>query len=286
MKLSVETYLLRNKYGDQKAFAMLHEAGFDAVDYSFYWHEDPWFMREHSREHAAQLRTWLEEYGMCCVQAHAPFDMLWGEDFDLSNPHYLLTVKAIEGAALLGAKCIVVHALDKAVETPLEETVEMNYRYYKSLEPWAAKFGIQIAVENLFLYDLKRKRCAGLFGSPDALCAMLRKLDSPWFTACVDVGHASLSGWEPEDFIRRMDPQFLGALHIQDTDYLDDRHTLPYLGDFKWEAIMAALREKNFRGGINLEIFLYMERFPEALLPDALAMAAKVGRHLMAQLEE
>ena len=112
------------------------------------------------------------------------------------------------------------------------------------------------------------------------------ELDSPWFTACVDVGHASLSGWEPEDFIRRMDPQFLGALHIQDTAYLDDRHTLPYLGDFKWEAIMAALREKNFRDGINLEIFLYMERFPEALLPDALAMAAKVGRHLMAQLEE
>ena len=286
MRLSMETYILQKRFGEEKAFAMLREAGFDAVDFSFYDYKDPWFMKNDYLTRAEQLKEALAEQGLCCAQAHAPFEMMWGEAFDPENPHYLQVLRSMEVASILGAKCIVVHALDRSVETPEEETVDMNYRYYKSLQPWCERFGIQIAVENLFLYDTKRRSVAGLFCTPESLCGILRKLDSKWFTACVDVGHASVCGWEPEEFIRRMDPALLGALHIQDTDYLDDRHTMPYLGDLHWEAIMAALREKGFKDGINLEIISYVDRFPDVFLPDALAMAAKVGRHLIGLLGE
>ena len=37
---------------------------------------------------------------------------------------------------------------------------------------------------------------------------------------------------------------------------------------------------------MNLEIISFMERMPEALIPDALAFSAKVGRYLLAQLGE
>ena len=72
---------------------------------------------------------------------------------------------------------------------------------------------------------------------------MLDALDSPWFVACVDLGHASITGFEPEEFIRGMDSQILRALHVQDTDYLDDRHQLPFLAKLNWPEIMKALKE-------------------------------------------
>ena len=33
----------------------------------------------------------------------------------------------------------------------------------------------------------------GVFGTPEELTRMVKMLDSPWFTACVDVGHAALA---------------------------------------------------------------------------------------------
>lgn len=285
MKLSMETCVLQQRYGDEKAFALLRQAGFDGVDYSFYWHEDPWFVKDDYREHAARLKAWLEAQGMACVQAHAPFNMEYGDAFEVADPHYFELVRAIECAAILGAKCIVVHALELPLEARDEEFEEVNYQYYKSLQPYCREFGIQIAVENLFQVDEKRKCCKGMFGSPKALCGILHRLNSDCFTACVDVGHASLNGWEPENFLMDMEPQLLGAVHIQDTDYLWDRHTLPFTADFNWAAITAALKKQNFRGPMNLEIFSYLERFPDSLIPDALALAEKVGRTLIDMVE-
>jgi len=37
MRLSVETYVLHKRYGDERAAEMLKKAGFDSIDYSFYW---------------------------------------------------------------------------------------------------------------------------------------------------------------------------------------------------------------------------------------------------------
>jgi len=285
MKLSMETYVLHQRYGDEKAFELLRQAGFDGVDYSFYGHEDPWFVKDDYRDYAVRLKKTLERMEMTCVQAHAPFNMEYGDAFAMEEPHYLELVRAIESAAILGAKCIVVHALELPLVARVEEFEEVNYQYYKSLQPYCEKFGIQIAVENLFQVDEKRKCCKGMFGSPRELCAILRRLNSDCFTACVDVGHASLTGWEPEHFLLDMEPRFLGAVHIQDTDYLWDRHTLPFTADFNWAAIMAALKKQNFRGPMNLEIFSYLERFPDGLIPDALGMAVKVGRYLIAMME-
>ncbi|MBR2127888.1 MAG: hypothetical protein IJ940_03355, partial [Bacteroidales bacterium] len=41
---------------------------------------------------------------------------------------------------------------------------------------------------------------------------------------CVDVGHAAISGPDPEELIRGLDNKTLGCLHIHDNDYLHDQH--------------------------------------------------------------
>ena len=37
MKLSIENHVIRKAFGDEKAIEMIAQAGFDAMDFSFYW---------------------------------------------------------------------------------------------------------------------------------------------------------------------------------------------------------------------------------------------------------
>lgn len=279
MRLSVELYTLCDRYGANKAIEMLKDAGFCAVDYSYYWHqENDTVLGDQYREYAEKIRAHLDHNGIVCNQAHAPFSLEYGCAWDETDEKYLRLVRAMESASILGAENIVVHAIKVPGGVDMEQ---YNIEFYKSLLPYCEKFGIHIAVENLFSRDVKRKRLIGRLGSPQELNRMIEKINSPWAVACVDIGHAALTGYEPEDFIRGMNPAFLKALHIQDNDYLEDRHFLPYTGELNWEAIVKSLKEIGYRGDFTLEIVKYLDRFPDELIPEALKFAHTVGEHLV-----
>lgn len=282
MKLSIDTGALRAKFGEEKALRLIKDAGFDAVDYSFYWAEPGFPMATAAyKEYANTVRKKLDDLGISCNQAHAPFEMAYGHPFDPSDEDYCNVVRAIEAAAVLGAKQIVVHALPLPENVKNVDFTAYNLAYYRSLEPYARSAGIRIAVENLFAYDEKRKYHKGILGRPEELRAMVRQLDPTVFTVCVDIGHASLTGYEPQDFIRCFDGGMLTALHIQDTDYLFDRHVLPFAGEFDWDAIVASLRQIGYKGDLTFEIFSFIRKFPDELIPDALHFSVKVGRYLI-----
>ena len=105
------------------------------------------------------------------------------------------------------------------------------------------------------------------------------------FGFCFDVGHAVLTGANLYQYLVTMGKR-ITVLHIQDNNGMSDGHMLPFTQEHDWTAIMAALKQQKFCGPMNLEIISFMERMPEALIPDALAFSAKVGRYLMARLEE
>ncbi len=281
MKLSIENYAIRKKFGDFEAFDLIKNAGFDCVDMSYYWTEDnsP-LLNDDYREYAEKLRKYLDTIGLSCNQAHAPFDLKAGEAFDLSTPAYRAIVRSMESAAILGAKTIIVHSLSANVNDQVVFDKEYNLEFYKSFLPYCEKFGIKIAVENLFHRDPKRGYYVGKLGTAEELCSFVRKLNSPWFVACVDIGHAALTGNEPEDFCEKMDGNLLQALHVQDGDYRRDAHTLPFLGTFKWDAIMKSLKKIGYQGELTFEVFLYLGNIPKELLPNALAFTYQTGKHL------
>ena len=281
MKLSMENYEFRTRIGDYKGAQVMKDAGFECMDYSYYYlPDDSPILGDGYLEYARDLRAHLDSIGIQCNQAHAPFAIRYGEEFTMNNKNYRDIVRAIESAAILGAKSIVVHAITVPLEKK-DTVTEYAYEFYKTLEPYCAKAGIRIAVENLFSRDTKRNCYYSRLGDPKVLCDFIRSLNSPWFVACVDVGHAALMGYEPEDFIRAMDGQLLQALHIQDGDYIHDSHTLPFLGQYNWAAIIAALREKNYQGELTFETLHFSDRFPDALLPDAMRLAERTGRYIL-----
>ncbi len=284
MKLSIETYAVREKFGDEEALRLIKDAGFDAVDYSFYWFpKDAPVLGDGYAEYAARIRKCLDENGLACNQAHAPLDFRYGEKMDVSESNYRALVRAIEAAAILGAENIVIHSLEVPANEDFEE---YNFCFYKSFEPYCERFGIQIAVENLFTHNTKCNSFFGRLGTPKLLCNFIKKLDSPWFTACLDVGHAAITGMSPEDFILGMKDGLLQSLHIQDTDYLADRHLVPFMGKLDWDAIISALKDVRYRGDLTFEVFWFIKKLPQELVPNALAYAESVGRFLVSKFEE
>lgn len=284
MKLSIESYMLDHKFGVYEAARLVKEAGFDAIDFSYYWvKEREEILGDAYIEYAKELRKHLDDIGLECNQAHAPFSLQYGCKFDESEQKYLWLVRAIESASILGARNIIVHAIKPPKEVDFEE---YNISYYKSLIPYCEKFGIHVAVENLFSYDDKRKHLTGMLGSPEELNGIVEKINSPWVVACVDIGHASLTGYEPEEFIEKMSPKLLKAVHVQDNDYVSDRHTVPFAGLLNWEEIMKALKKVGYDGELTFEVFLYLKRIPNPLIPEALKFVVSVGRYLTSLIGE
>ena len=284
MKLSVELYSVAKKVGDYKAIELIRQAGFDAIDFSYYYEREcEEILGENYREYAKAIREQLDLAGLSCNQAHAPFSFHYGMNMDVSEEKYLNIVRSLESASVLGAENIVVHSVSVPDGVDFEA---YNIEYYKSFIPYCEAFNIHVAVENLFTRDKKRNRLAGKLGSPQELNSIVKKINSPWIVACVDVGHASLTGYEPEDFISQVDPSILKCLHVQDNDYLGDRHTLPYLAELNWDAIMTSLKKNGYAGDLTLEIVTYIRRFPDELLPDALKFAVVIGKHLISIYEK
>ena len=287
MKLSMESYNLVLNFGAYEGFKLIKQAGFDCVDMSYYYQkEDSPLIGEEYREYAFRLRSYLDELGLVCNQAHAPFDFKHGEPLDISSPNYLAIVRAMESASIVGAKAIVVHSICVKKGSQLCFDREYNLAYYKSLQPFCEKFNIKIAVENLFVLDNKRKCYMGRLGTAAELCEFVRELNSPYFVACVDVGHAAMTDGEPEEFLAGMDVDLLTALHIQDGNYHEDCHTIPYLGGFHWTEIMKTLKKIGYKGELTFEIIKYIRNIPKELTLDALCFAEKIGRHLISIFDD
>lgn len=291
MKLGIDTGVLRDRFGEEKALQLISEAGFDCVDFSFCDNIDDPDAYINPKEIAADINSWLKKYNLTCGQAHASYAIQYryGEPdmaFDTSDRDYLDIVNALEAASLIGAPYVVVHSItvpDSEGETAFED---VNYEFYKSLEPYCEKFNIKIAIENLYKWDDKCNCYRGKLETAKKMREFVNKLDSPWFCTCVDVSHAALAGTEPELFISGMPKGMIKVLHLHDMDYMKDRHTLPFLGQLNWRAIVSALKEIDFDGNFSYEVGTYLRRFPDELIPEALKFAHTIGRYLISEFEK
>jgi len=283
MKLGIENGVIHNRYGDEKGLRMIKEAGFDGVDYSFCVDkEDNELLDDHYVEYAHKVKGLLAENDLICYQTHAPFSMSYGLAFDESVEGYRKILRAMESASILGSKYIVVHAL-KVPEGV--DDITYNLGYFKSFEPYCEKFGIHIAIENIHKHHPKRKSAIGRYNTPEVLYKVLNELASPWYVVCVDVGHAAISGPEPEELIRGLDNKVLRCLHIHDNNYQQDNHGLPYTGDLNWNNITEALKSIRYEGVFSLEVTSYLRRFDDETIMDALWFAEKIGRYLANRID-
>lgn len=279
MKFSIGTYFIAEKIGIIDTFKLIKDHGFDCVNVDLFGELDDKLDSENYLDNAQELRDYLDEIGLECNQAHAPMCFSYGDAMNESSTNWLKTAHSIEFAAVLGAKSIVVHSTSVPFDKKWDE-FEHNIALFKSFEPIAKKCGIKIAVENLGHYDFSRKRFAGVFNTPYELKKVIDTLNSDVFTVCLDIGHAAITGYTPEQFIENTEKGMITCLHVHDSDYCGDLHMLPFTCEFDFEKIMKALKNYGYEGEITFEVTGYVKRLPKELLGAGLDFALSVGKYL------
>ena len=281
MLLSTNTSNVLMHYSAEKAVDMLQNAGFTAIDFSFF---DPlWYSEEREDVFFSELRKYAENAGMCFNQAHAPFHSSF-PDAEQTKNRFWEIVSALRRAALLGAKTIVVHPvqhLKYADEGVPQQLFEMNMEFYGKLIPYCQEFGIKVAVENMWQYHPWPKITHSTCSTPEEMNRYLDTLNSPWITGCLDVGHASLVGQSPDEFVLAMGADRLGALHIHDVTKTEDSHTMPYQGVIDWQKFMQALGTIGYQGDLTFECDGFFKNLPAELYPEALRLLAHTGHVLI-----
>lgn len=285
MRLSVETYCLREAFGDKTAIKMIKDAGFDAFDYSFYWlkgKEEDMLSGDYVGK-AEKTREYIEKIGFCCNQAHAPFDFRHFDTIDMSNENYMRMMRAIECAKILGADNIIVHPVGRLPEE--YNYIEYNRNYLKSFAFAAEKFNMNISVENMCRYD-ENDNLTGIKGytTPKEQMSFVESIGSEKFNICVDTGHYAVTGIKPETAIGAMNNKILKALHIHDNNYKSDQHLLPFSGEFDWEEITKALKNIDYNGDFTLELTGFFRKIGKELYVDGLRFAERTGRVLIGKI--
>ena len=295
MLISTQTDAFAKKFGDHDAVKYLAKVGFDAFDYSMFnmlgknvTHP---LMRGDYKEYAQSLRRTADEHNIICAQAHAPFPSYIPVPNDEQKQYNeIITpaiVRAMESAAILGAKIIIVHPINMP-ENPAEQK-ELSLNFYNNLLPYCKKFNIKIALENMWGWDAENKRVIpAACATGTEFCEYLDALDKNWFVACLDLGHSEMQGSgaaSSAELIHALGHDRLKALHIQDNDKINDTHTMPFMGKINWDEIMLALKAINYDGDFTFESDNFLYNLPAELYLEASALMLNVGRYFIRKYE-
>ena len=258
------------------AVKMNAEAGFPAIDLTLFEYEIA--MADNYKTTAKELNKLADSLGVTYNQSHAPF----GGGFEKYSTQTAADLpRILEFCGLLGIKTLIIHPLQKIRYYGREEEMfELNMEFYSKLAPYAKNAGVKIGIENMWQpHPITKIIVDDIGADPVELVRYYDTLNDPEaFTVCLDIGHVALCAREPEDAVKIIGHDRLGALHVHDVDYLDDLHTLPGLGKINWEAVCRALGEIDYKGEFTLESNKFIKNFPLSHYPSALRFMAETAK--------
>lgn len=282
MKLVMLTEEVSKRFGDETAVKLIKEAGFDGYDYSMFEHTDKFLFGDADYvAHAKKVRKAADDFGLPCLQAHAPCRYMRTREQVLSViPDYL---RSIEICAILGCKLLVAHPGSRS-------TAEENKMYlYDKILPYAEDAGVVIATENLFKrkVETEPETIPAACGTSEDFIKHIDLMNNPYFTGCVDIGHAEMVNCEgAANMIRKLGHDRVGALHVHDNDLFQDSHTTPFSGKINWNEVTQALKGINYKGNFTFENSKFMRGYPDELIPQCLKLIEQTGRYLIGLIEK
>ncbi|MBR2471368.1 MAG: sugar phosphate isomerase/epimerase [Clostridia bacterium] len=276
-------HYIKQGYSPKECIDILADSGFDAADFMF----TPEFCGENTDDEEfkssfLELRRYAEENGLVFNQAHAHYPSS-SADPATNELYYNYVVRSIRNASYLGVPVIVVHPKQHLLyneEGNPEKLFEMNMEFYRSLIPYAEKYNIKIAVENMWICYPNRKIWHSTCSKPDEFINYIDTLNSEWIVACLDIGHAVLVCEEPDIFIEKLGHR-LAALHVHDVDGFGDTHTIPFFGVVQWDKVIKALSKIGYKGDFTFETDTFIGNPPKEVVPFASKMLAETGRYLI-----
>jgi sugar phosphate isomerase/epimerase len=211
----------------------------------------------HDATRVAELRAWMTALGLEAWSMHLPIcdgftRGVWGRAYSNASADAGArreavdeTVQAIAAARDLGCRTAVLH-LGLPYGQPIPSNDNDAAAARKSLEPIAgacAEAGLQLALEVI------PNELAGAGAILEWLTGDLELGDT---AACVDVGHAHLTGGAPEaiDILSG----YIVTTHIHDNKGKTDDHLVPFDGTIDWVATMTEFSKVGYAGPLIFEV--------------------------------
>lgn len=119
--------------------------------------------------------------------------------------------------------------------------------------PWAERFEIRIAVENMhdMIPDIAGRRALGTM--PSELLWLAEKTNPELVGVCWDINHAHVQRLDQYRAIKELG-EHLFHVHVTDTTTdSEEQHLLPFEGKVDWKTVIEALREIHYEGLFSLE---------------------------------
>lgn len=270
-------------YSSEDGIREIAKAGYDAIDLDLaFWGltanpiaEDNW------REWAMLQKQTADEVGLPITTGHAHFyssehcELLPEEEHEMRSK---MIMRDIEAAGICGINWLVMHpeSYCDGVYYSRKLSMEKNLEKFKRYGELAAKHGVGIAVENMFI---RKMPCFA--ASSDDLMELLDRLgDDKVFGVCWDTGHGNLNRVDQVEAIRQIGKR-LKTLHVNDNKGERDEHILPYHGTIQWEPFMKVLKEVEYTGEFNYEIHNFSKGFDEGFHQEAMRFARKLGQYMV-----
>lgn len=291
MLYSTQTSTAVKRFGIKDGIKMLADAGYPCLDITVSDHTEE-IRNGEWRAIADEYRAVGELYGIKYNQGHAPFG---GGALPDGRSKYVvekaaLMPEALRFAATAGIETVIIHPLnfmELGFIGTEEYHFEKNMEFFSALTPIARELGVKIGIENLWHQSPLTNNIYGVTcADPKEHLRYVTSLGAPdVFVACLDVGHTALVDRKPQDAIRILGADVLGALHIHDVDFKTDLHTAPFQGKLDWEEICRALGEIGYRGVLTFEADSFLTRLPDELISDGMRFMAKTGKYLTDKID-
>jgi sugar phosphate isomerase/epimerase len=295
MKLSTTQHNY-SRWGKDK-YKKLREIGFEALDFNsglVSGHASCRISNEDFLAGVAEEKKLIDEAGLEVYQMHGPWRWPANDATPEDRANRMSVMQtSIKACAMLGCKNWVIHPImpfgirDLEIDKG-EETWALNIEFFTELAKTAHEYDVKICIENMWQnHPVSRHICDDVCADPHELATYYDTLNDPdHFTVCLDIGHVALCGREPEDAIRILGHDRLGALHVHDVDYVSDLHQLPGMSKINWNSVLQALADIQYSGEFTLEADSFLHRFDLEYLPTAAKFMADTAKYMADQIEE
>ncbi len=219
----------------EDAFRLARAAGFDGIEVMVT--NDP------TTQDAAGLLELSRRHELPVLSIHAPVllltQLVWGTD-----PNRKLE-RSAELAVAVGAKTVVVHP-------PFRWQPGYARTFERVIRDLSMRFGVELAVENMFPWKLGPVTMRGYAPSPDPIVA-----DCDAIT--LDFSHASLGGRDSLEYAMAMGDR-LRHVHLCDgpgsmaEGHLFDEHRVPGHGTQPVAEVLEYLAGRNWNGALIAEV--------------------------------
>ena len=292
MKIGTSTGEMLNFYGDEEGIRHLAKAGFDCLDFGMFYSEDDWRLHLENDEFISyynRLYEVVRECGISVGQVHSPMvNYLYTGYEEEGNFYFDLQRKAILAAECLHSPYIIIHPVippQYRYSFYREETREINRKYFGKLKKYLHESNVRVGIENMWNWDPEKECiCPTVCSTAEEMCEYIDELGADTAVACLDFGHALLTGDTPAHMISVLGER-LKTVHIHDNNGKEDAHVAPFMGIANWKETCEALKAVNYQGTFNFEADSFNSMFGKELADAAAEMLCKIGRSLVAQYE-